>query len=104
MALQPIVGQRGVRLLYKRSLQLAGRSYPWLEDMQGTSQDSMDLAALDAALTGQDSAQAAAAGGLLLKTFYHLLSSLIGPSLTEQLLRPVWVDFSSATPPQDTTK
>ena len=103
VALRPIVGQRGVGLLYKRSLQLAGNSYPWLAEMPGASQDSMDLEVLDAVLTGQDSTHAAAAGGLLLKTFHHLLSSLIGPSLTEQLLRPVWVDFSSGPPAQDTT-
>ena len=101
VALRPIIGQRGVGLLYKRSLHLVGRDYPWLADMQGISQDTMDLAALAAVITEQESKHAAAAGGLLLKTFHHLLSSLIGPSLTEQLLRPVWVDFSSGPSAQD---
>ena len=100
-ALRPIIGQRGVGLLYNRSRHMAGRAYPWLADMQGISQDTMDLEALAAVIVEHEPEQAAAAGGLLLKTFHHLLSSLIGPSLTEQLLRPVWVDFSSGPSTQD---
>lgn len=103
VALRPIIGQRGVVLLYKRSLHLACPTHPWLAGAQNITQDAMDLMALDEVFTRQDSAQAATAGGVLLQTFHQLLSSLIGSSLTEQLLRPVWVDFSSGPPAHDPT-
>lgn len=103
VALRPIIGQRGVVLLYKRSIHLVARAHPWLASVQVISQDTMDLPALGGVFAEQGSAHAATAGGILLQTFYQLLSSLIGPSLTEQLLRPVWVDFSSGPPAQDTS-
>lgn len=103
VALRPIIGQRGVVLLYKRSIHLVSPAHAWLTGVQDTGQDSMDLTALGAAFAQQDSTQAAAGGGLLLQTFYQLLSSLIGSSLTEQLLRPVWDDLSSDPPSQDPT-
>ena len=102
VALRPILGQRGVVLLYKRSLNLVGPAHTWLASLHDPSHETMDLAALDAAFSQQGSAQAATAGGVLLQTFHQLLSSLIGPSLTEQLLRPVWVDFSGGPSAQDT--
>ena len=42
-------------------------------------------------------------GGALLQTFYELLASLVGPSLTERLLRSVWAHSSSGPPAQDTS-
>lgn len=99
--LSPIIGQRGVAMLYKRTLHITGRAHPWLKDMDEDSQAAMDLAALEAFFVQQSSAEAAAAGGVLLQTFHGLLSSLIGPSLTERLLRPVWDTFSSGPPAQD---
>jgi hypothetical protein len=102
-ALSPIIGQRGVAVLYKRSLHLTGHAHPWLANMQEDSQDTMDLVALKSAFAQQSSTHAAAAGGAFLQTFHELLSSLIGLSLTERLLRPVWAPFSSGPPAQDTS-
>ncbi len=102
--LSPIIGQRGLALLYKRSLHITGRAHLWLADLhEGSHQATMDLAALEAVFAQQSSAEAAAAGGVLLQTFHELLSSLIGAALTERLLRPVWDTFSSAPPAQDST-
>ncbi len=101
VVLSPIIGQRGLALLYKRSLHITARTHPWLKGMDEGSQASMDLAALEAVFARQSSAEAAAAGGALLQTFHELLSSLIGASLTERLLRPVWDTFSSGPPAQD---
>jgi hypothetical protein len=101
VALSPIIGQRGLAMLYKRSLHITGRAHPWLKGMDEGSQASMDLAALEAVFAQQGSPEAAAAGGVLLQTFHELLSSLIGASLTERLLRPVWDTFSSGPPAQD---
>jgi hypothetical protein len=56
---------------------------------------------LRAALAGQASAEAAALNAALLGTFYDLLSSLIGATLTERLLDPVWASPFTDAPAQD---
>lgn len=102
-ALRPIVGQRGVASLYKRSLHLANAAYPWLGAPADGVPAEMDLEALRSKLAEQDSAMAAAAGGDLFQMFHELLIILVGPSLTERLLRPVWADSPSGPPAQDTS-
>jgi hypothetical protein len=101
--LSPIVGQRGVAMLYKRSLYLIGPAHPWLAGMHEGVQTAVDLAALKSVFAQQNSTDAAAAGGAFLQTFHDLLASLVGPALTEQLLRPVWAHFPSGPPAQDTS-
>ena len=64
---------------------------------------AMDVAALTGALEAQTAADAATAGTLLLQTFHELLTTLVGPSLTERLLRPVWAVFLSGPSAKDTT-
>lgn len=103
VALRPIVGQRGVATLHKRSLHLTNAAHPWLGAPQDGVPVVMDLEDLHSRLAQQDSAMAAAAGGDLFQTFHELLTSLVGPSLTERLLRPVWTDSSSGPPAQDTS-
>jgi hypothetical protein len=100
--LAPIVGQRGVAALYRRSLYLAAAAHPWLE-LQADPQAAMDLSALKAAIAGQASADAAAGGVAVLQTFHVLLTSLIGASLTLRLLDAVWTppSPSSGSPTQD---
>lgn len=101
-ALTPIIGQRGVAALYRRSLYLAAAAHPWLEPQQGP-QATMDLAALKSAMTRQDSTDAAAGGVAVLQAFQTLLISLIGSSLTLRLLDAVWTppSPSSGSPTQD---
>lgn len=101
--LSPIVGQRGVAMLCKRSLFLIGPAHPWLTGMHEGIQTTVDLAALESAFAQQNSTEAAAAGGAFLQTFRDLLASLVGPALTEQLLRPVWAHFPSGPSAQDTS-
>ncbi|RNF83338.1 hypothetical protein EER27_12665 [Lysobacter psychrotolerans] len=101
--LSPVIGQRGVAMLYKRSLFLIGSAHPWLAGMHQGVQPTVDLEALKSAFAQQSSANAATAGGDFLQTFYELLTSLVGPSLTERLLRPVWAHFPSGPPAQDTS-
>jgi len=101
-ALTPIVGPRGVAALYKRSLYLCGATHPWLAGLHEDVQTSVDLAPLKSLLAQQGSADAASGGNALLQTFYQLLGSLVGPSLTERLLRSVWADSSSGLPTKDT--
>lgn len=102
-ALYPIVGYRGVASLYKRSLHLTSPAHPWLAVLQEGFQGTMDLAALQSVLTQQEEADAAAGGGDLLRTFYELLASLVGPSLTDRLLHSIWADPTSGPHAQDTS-
>jgi hypothetical protein len=104
-ALVPIIGQRGLAALYKRSVHLASRDHAWLPgSREGVSPPpAMDVTALTSELSQQTPAAAAAAGGQLLQTFCELLISLIGPSLTDRLLRPVWATLLSGAPAQETT-
>ncbi len=97
--LAPIVGLRGVAALQRRSLHLAGRSHPWLA---GEPAGEDHLASLKTLLSGQHSANAALGGATYLQAFHDLLSSLVGPSLTERLLRTAWIDFMGAPPTQPT--
>ena len=100
-ALSPIIGRRGVDALYKRSLHLAAPAYPWLAMARDGAQEFMDPAKLKTTLAAQSSANAAAGGGALLQTFQDLLASLVGPSLTERLLHPVWNNSPGIPPAQD---
>lgn len=101
-ALSPIIGQRGVGALYQRSVHLATPAHPWLAELHDSTRDTLDLASLRPVLARQSAADAAAGSQALLQTVHHLLTSLIGPSLTERLLRSVWTDSSSARAAQDT--
>ena len=88
-ALAPIIGKRGMTALFNRSLHVTGQTYPWLADVIVRNQTAMDVESLRTALACRTSAEASAYGLLLLKTVTDLLASLVGPSLTERLLRSV---------------
>jgi len=100
-ALSPIIGRRGVDALYKRSLYLAALAYPWLAMARDGAQEFMDPATLKLTLSAQSPTSAAAGGGALFQTFQDLLASLVGSSLTERLLHPVWNNSSGSPPEQD---
>ena len=100
-ALGPIIGLASVALLYQRSVQLIAPVHPWLADASEGDRMAMDLAALKSALAQQGSTDAATAGGEMLQTFYELLVSLIGPSLTQRLLLGVWENSFSGPSAQD---
>jgi len=99
-ALTPILGRGGVAALYKRTLHLTSAIHPWFA-ISVAGSPTIALAALKAVIAQQDRAAAAEGGAALFQTFYELLSSLIGPSLTEQLLRSVWANTSSGSTGQD---
>lgn len=102
-ALTPIIGNRSVVALYMRSLHLIAPAHPWLSGLQQDVQARIDLAGLKSLLSQQDSQTAAVAGGEMLRTFYELLTSLVGASLAERLLHCVWEDSPSGLPAQDTS-
>ncbi len=102
--LAPIVGSLGVAALYKRSVHLARSTYDWLPDSPGGTDKAIDAGPLTAALVQRSPAEAAAAAARLLGEFRTLLVTFIGPSLTERLLRSVWINFLSGPSAQDNTQ
>ena len=88
-ALQSIIGRQGVAALYDRSVSLTAKTHPWLIPWRSHEDHSVDLDALQSVIARQTSADAAAGAGELLRTFYDVLVSLIGPALCEQLLSSV---------------
>lgn len=97
-ALTPIVGPRGVAALYKRSLFLTSHAHPVLRGLHENVQHGTDLSALTATLMPLSETEAAQVGAALLSSFYELLASLIGPSLTERVLHSLW-DCPLSDPP-----
>lgn len=102
-ALTPIIGRGSVAVLYLRSLRLVEPAHPWLAGLHQDAKPGIDMAGLKSLLSQQDSETAAVAGGELLQTFYELLASLVGPSLSERLLHSVWEESLSGPPAQDTS-
>ena len=101
-ALAPVIGQRGVAALYKRSLHLASASHPWLTAAgHAGSVSDMDLESLRTELVRRPPVEAARAGAALLLSFHRLVGSLIGPALSGQLLDHVWASLLSGSPAQD---
>ena len=102
VALTPIIGLGGAKALQRRSVQLAGQSHPWLAGAPPRDQELDDTASiLRTLLSQQTPADAALGGAAFLQALHDLLGSLVGLSLTERLLRRVWIDFSGPTPMQD---
>lgn len=101
-ALSPIIGHGGVAALYRRSLFLVRADHPWLPGAHEGALDPVEFTELESVVAQQSSQDADAATDALLKTFRALLSDLIGPSLTERLLRPIPPLTSHGDPVQDT--
>lgn len=100
-ALTPIIGQQGVVALYRRSIHLCASNHPRLAGTYDSVQSTLDLIALKSVLVEQSETDALFFGEVLLTTFYELLTTLIGPSLTARLLRDVWGPSLSDTPSQE---
>jgi hypothetical protein len=84
--LSPIISERGVAALYRRSLFLIRQDRPWLDPVYAMDAVPGDYEALRNALAQQDDAGALDGAHALLRTLHELLASLIGESLTERLL------------------
>ena len=94
LALAPVIGKRGIATLYRRSVFLtAARGRPWLAPLHEAAGEAIDLAALKALILQQTAATAAEGADALLRTFCEVLSSLIGPALSERLLGAAWQDM-----------
>jgi hypothetical protein len=102
-ALAPIIGQSGVDALLKRSLYLSRELHPSLAELLINPTPADLLQALQALLGAQRKADALVVNTTLLQNFQNLLDTLIGASLTERLLRPVWDIPPSGNSAQDIT-
>lgn len=85
-ALAPIVGQRGVLGLFRRSLALSQAAHPHLGAVCAAVHPADDLHSLRAALLPLPPALAMAAHEALMQTFVALLGNLIGAELGAQLI------------------
>jgi hypothetical protein len=88
--LKPVIGSHGVDVLFSRTVYLAGKSYPWLGVAGDGRLGAPCLDVIRARLGRQQAPVAAAAGCEFLFIFTELLATLIGDSLTDRLLDPVW--------------
>lgn len=88
--LAPVIGERGVEALFSRALLLTSATYPWLETSSPQARHPTPLAAFVARIEARDAQAAAEASQALVLTFTGLLADLIGSSLSERLLAPVW--------------
>ncbi len=86
--LTPMIGQGEFCALYRRSLHLCTSLNPCLNKTHERVDD--DFARLRCLLEQQNIDTATIYGDELLNTFYELLNSLIGISLSEHLLRSAW--------------
>jgi hypothetical protein len=87
--LAPIIGSHGVDVLFRRALHLVSATYTWLV-APADGDGSALLADLKGCLVRRDAASAGEAGLAVMLTAIQLLADLIGESLTERLLTPVW--------------
>lgn len=88
--LSPVIGVKGVDVLFRRALQLTSKTFPWLAVAEDYGNSAILLKSLRARFGLQDAAVATEAGKALLGIFTDLLTSLLGVPLTERLLGPVW--------------
>ncbi len=102
-ALTPVLGQRGVVALYQRCLHVTGATYPWVLVKPDGFLTTVVPADLRQLVAKRHRTEAELAANAFLQTFYELLASLVGSSLTERLLRTVWVNSLSGNPAQDTS-
>jgi hypothetical protein len=101
-ALVPIIGSSSVTALYRRCLVSVGVDCTWLPSVTAEDLPENDWTALHASMSRQTPTEASQAATSLFLSFQHLLGSLIGPSLTEQLLHPVSALLPNGSAEQDT--
>lgn len=101
--LTPVIGVRGVDVLFRRALHLTQSAFPSIMIVGGEEKESAALLArIKSSLAECKPTVAAEASYTLLVTFTELLTPLIGESLVARLLDPVW-GASSPAPEQETS-
>lgn len=88
--LAPVLGFKGVDVLFNRSLHLTNAAFPWLPIAGNHGANLALLEDLKKHLADHEAGVAAEASCALLVNFSELLAALIGEALTERLLAPAW--------------
>ena len=81
-----LLGETGIRMLFKRSLVLVAGQFPWLARVPRSD----DVSALRDAFAQQDPVAIADAFVVILSVFVGLLEKLIGEPLVTRLIDEVW--------------
>lgn len=97
LQLAPVIGAQGADVLFRRSLHITSKTFPWLAVAGNGVVNAVLAANLQARLAGREAAVAIEASEALLVAFTELLASLIGSPLTEHLLAPIWALPSPAS-------
>lgn len=100
-ALAPIIGQRGVTALFKRSLHLARAEYPMLPPIHELVILPDEFITMHTLLSPLAAEEAVEMHNDLLNIFYRLLIRFIGASLTQRLLHSVFDTPSDGDAAQD---
>ena len=97
--LEPVIGARGVDVLFGRALHLTARHFPWLPTTaHGNSAASLYV--FQTCLAGRSAPEVSDAGETLLLAFTGLLAGMVGESLTGRLLGAAWTLRDPDTQPQ----
>jgi hypothetical protein len=96
--LAPVIGVRGVDVIFRRALHLTQNDFAWLALAGGAEKGDADLlATIKERLESCEPEVATEASYTLLVTFTELLTALIGESLVGRLFDPVWGPSSPAS-------
>ena len=95
--LAPLIGDKGVRALYSRSVHLGAATYPWLAGLPKSAPPAPVLAELRSALDARPAAEVQATCAALITTFTNVLATLIGETLTDRLLASAWPEVPGPT-------
>lgn len=101
--LAPVIGARGVDVLFNRALHQTSTAFSWLPVTGGHEGSVLRLTSLKTHLAGQETATALQGSSALLSTVTELLANLIGESLTERLLYSIWTPPSPVSEQESTS-
>ena len=95
--LEPVIGARGVDVLFGRALHLTARRFPWLPN-GADGNNAAPLEVLQESLAERSAVEASDAGETLLLTFTGLLAGMVGESLIARLLGDGWIAYGIDAP------
>ena len=90
VSLSPIVGNNGMKALYARSVFMTARRFPRLASVPDDASLGDSLADLTRLLSGLAADEAHAIALALFREFHDLMSSMVGPILTTELIGSFW--------------
>ena len=99
-ALSPIVGVRGLAALHGRCLHLAVIRNPLIAIFRSENTQLSDLDVLLGLIAQSDVVESVLISHIYLQSFYDLVESLIGLSLTATLLKEIWTPIPISQPSQ----